>query len=124
MLRRIQDSDRILNRVMQTRARFEEVLSLSYQTGDALGGGYAGSEGLRRYALNLPYRYCRWLEAQATGEPIVVKMPKEAGGDEQVADWVGRIITRALFEARYENEINAVIGECCGRGLSFLAIGY
>lgn len=130
---RIQDSDRIVSRVMEGRKKFENVISLVYVCGDAIGGGGEDGEGLRRYALNLPYRYCRWLESEATGQPIVIKQPREAGagqkpgaaaGDEQTAEWVGRIITRALHEARYENEVNAVIGECCGRGISFLGIGY
>jgi hypothetical protein len=146
---RIQDADKVIGRVMSGRTQFEDVISLRYwlnnqQGGGAtdIGGGGADEDGLRVYALNLPYRYCRWLEAQATGEPIVIKQPRDSGagerqkvdpqtgqaivsaGDAQTAEWVGRIITRALYEARYENELNAVIGECCGRGISFLAIGY
>lgn len=121
---------------MRGRVKFENVLSLAYQLGwgrmGEIGGGGEEGSGLRAYALNLPYRYCRWLEAQATSEPIVVKQPRDAGanqkpgtpGDEQTAEFVGRIITRALYEARYENEMNGVIGEVCGRGISWLAIGY
>lgn len=132
-LRRIQASDGVVSRVMRTRVDFEQVLSLVYVCGDTVGGGYENAEGLRRYALNLPYRYCRWLEAQATGEPIVVKVPRDSSpgekpgattGDAQTGEYVARIITRALYEAQYEGEINAVIGECCGRGVSFLGIGY
>lgn len=148
ILDRLQRSEKVVGRVMEGRQKFEDVISLSYWldgggTKTETGGGGPEGEALRVYALNLPYRYCRWLEAQATGEPIVVKAPRDAGagqkkpvldpatgesipqpGDEQTAEWVERIITRALYEARYENEMNAVIGECCGRGISFLEIGY
>lgn len=138
ILDRLQRCERVVGRVMEGRQKFEDVISLRYWldgggTQTETGGGGPEGEALRVYALNLPYRYCRWLEAQATGEPIVIKQPREAGagqrpgaaaGDEQTAEWVARIITRALHEARYENEMNAVIGECCGRGISFLEIGY
>lgn len=126
-LRSLQRSDALLRGVFRGRYDYEEYLSLGYAE-----EGTGGSAGIvrRRYTTNYAYRYQRWLEAQATGEPLVVKMPTDAGatakapGEEQTAESVSRLAMRAWQEAHADEELNAVVAECCGRGVSFLVIGY
>lgn len=117
--------------LMRARSRNEEVLALRYQTGDVPGGGDEWSN-LREYALNLPYRYARWLESQATSKKMVVKVSRDAGpgqvqggpGDEELGMWRGIALRRVAYEAGFEREIKALIGEVLPRGTSVLQIGY
>lgn len=117
--------------VMRKRLRNEEVLSLAYRDGTMLGGG-DDADNLREYALNLPYRYVRWLESQATSKKMVVKVNRDAGegqhpggpADNATGMWQGITLCRVAYEAGFKREIRAVIGEVCPRGTSVIRIGY
>lgn len=120
--------------LMRGRLRNEEVLSLAYRDGEmtqTVGGG-GDTLNLRTNALNLPYRYVRWIEAQAVGKRLVVKVDRDAGegqrpggpGDNVTGKWVGITLGRAAYEAGFDRETRALIAEVIPRGTSVLRIGY
>lgn len=131
MIRRDMD---LKGELMRARLRNEEILSLSYHDGSMTStvGGVADAQGLRSNALNLPYRYVRWLEAQATSKQMVVKVNRDAGegqrpggpADATTGMWTGIALARIAYEAGFKREIKSVMGEVAPRGTSVLRIGY
>ncbi len=75
------DSD-IKGRLFRDRRRNEEILSLAYQDGTALGGDTEWAN-VRENALNLPYRWVRWFESQATSKKMIVKVNRDAGAGQR-----------------------------------------
>ncbi len=122
--------------LMRPRKRNEEILSLVYQgstdTSRSPMGGGDQWENLRNHALNLPYRYLRWFESQATSKKMVLKVDRNAGpgqipggpGDETTGMWVGEALTRISYDGGMERELKAVINEVVPRGTSVMEIGY
>lgn len=127
-IRRDMDAKDVLFR---TRRRNEEILSLKYREGGMIGGEGA-AKNLRENATNLPYRYVRWLEAQAVGKKMVVKVNRDAGegqvpsgpSDAQTGDWVARCLKRVAYEAGFKREMKAIIGDVSPRGCSVMRVGY
>ncbi len=121
--------------LMRKRRRNEEILALSYHdsgmTTSVVGGGN-DADNLRENALNLPYRYVRWLESQATSGKMVVKVNQDAGegqvqggpADSATGMWTGITLGRVAYEAGFNREIKAIIGEVLPRGTSVMQIGY
>lgn len=132
MIRRDMDLKGLLFRA---RRRNEEILSLVYRDGiltpTSIGGG-DDTANIRSNALNLPYRFVRWVESQATSKKMVVKVSRDAGagqrpggpGDETTGSWVGTALQRVAYVAGWDREMKAVIGEVLPRGTSVLRIGY
>ena len=128
------------NQLFRNRRRNEEVLSLVYQDGTSMGGGGASTsiggdadwKRIRENALNLPYRYVRWLESQATSKRMVVKVSRDAGAgqipggpsDDATGMWQGISLSRVATRAGYKREMKALIGEVAARGTSVMRIGY
>lgn len=123
--------------VFRNRLRNEEILSVIYQDGGLGGdsshmGGGPDWERIREDALNLPYRYVRWLESQAVSERLLVKVNRNAGagqvpggpGDEETGMWVGISLERVAEEGGIRRELRALISEVFARGTSVLRIGY
>lgn len=119
------------NKVFRKRRRNEEILALAYQDGTMLGGGDE-AENLCENAFNLPYRYVRWLESQATAKDMVVKVSRDAGegqlpggpSDAETGAWLGEALKRIAYEGGLKRELRAAVGEVAGRGTSVLKIGY
>ncbi len=129
MIRRDMD---VKESLFRNRRRYEEVLSLAYQDATAMGGSPRW-QNLRENALNLPYRYVRWLESQATSKTLIVKTDRGAGagqmggsgpGDEDSGEWVDRALERVAEIAGFRREMKAGIGEICPRGTTAFRIGY
>jgi hypothetical protein len=117
--------------LMRHRLRNEEILSLSYQEGGMVTGA-AEAELLKKNILNLPFRYVRWLESQATSKKMVVKVGRDAGegqrpggpADTATGMWLGIALQRVAYIAGFRREVRALIGEVCPRGTSVIRIGY
>lgn len=125
----------ITSTLMLPRLRNEEVLSLSYRDGNETNTQMASAdswENVRQNALNLPYRYLRWLESQATSKKMIVKVNRDAGAgqkkggpaDDETGMWLGIALERVAYEAGFHREMKALIGEVVPRGTSVLSIGY
>lgn len=118
-------------RVFEPRRRNEEILSLAYNDGTMMGGSREW-ERLKQHSFNLPYRYARWIEAQATSKKLVVKVSRDAGAgqrpggpsDAKTSPWVSKAIERVAYEAGFTRETRAVVGEMIPLGTSVIAIGY
>ncbi len=116
--------------LFEPRKRNEEILALDYVGTQPAADTVA--RNLRQNALNLPYRYVRWLESQATSKMLVVKVSRDAGegqrpggpGDNVTGQWVAAALKRAAYEGGLERELKAVIAEAVARGTSVLKIGY
>lgn len=117
--------------VFLPRRRNEEILSLAYNDGTMMGGS-EDSRKLRVHSLNLPYRWQRWIEAQATSKKLVVKVNRDAGAgqrpsgpsDAKVNPWVEEALERVAYEAGFTREMRAVLAEMSPRGTSVMGIGY
>jgi len=117
--------------LMRPRRRNEEVLSVAYQDPTMIGGDDP-QDNLRQYALNLPYRYNRWLISQATSKKFVVKVGRDAGpgqrpggpSDSDTGMWVGMALQKVAYIAGFKKETEDLISEIVPRGTSVLAIGY
>lgn len=117
--------------LFEPRKRNEEVLALSYNDPTRPGGG-GKVENLRENALNLPYRYVRWVESQATSKKMLVKVSRDAGAgqkqggpdDAAIGMWRGIALQRIAYKAGFVREIKAVIAEALARGVSVMEIGY
>lgn len=117
--------------LMRARKRNEEVLSIAYHDPTMLGGE-SGEDNLRQYALNLPYRYNRWIISQATSKKFVLKVGRDAGAgqrpggpsDSDTGMWVGTALTKVAYIAGFKKEAEDLITEIVPRGTSVMAIGY
>ena len=117
--------------LFKNRRRNEEILALSYQDGTTLGGA-TDWQNIRENSLNIPYRHNRWLEARATSKKMIVKVNRDAGegqrpggpADDKVGMWTGITLGRVAHIGGFRREMNAVIGEVEGRGVSVMKIGY
>lgn len=135
VLQTIRRSMDLIDDLMRRRLRNEQVLALSYQdthTARSRIGGSDEWENMRENALNLPYRYVRWVESQATSKKMIVKVDRDAGAsqrpggpaDTQTAMWLGITLGRVAYEAGFQRETKALIAEVLPRGTSVIAIGY
>jgi hypothetical protein len=117
--------------LMRPRRRNEEVLALAYHDPTMLGGADQ-YENLRQYALNLPYRYNRWLISMATSKKFVLKVGRDAGpgqrpggpSDADTGMWVGIALGKVAHIAGFKKEMSDLIGEMVPRGVSVMSIGY
>lgn len=124
------DSD-IKGRLFRDRRRNEEILSLAYQDGTALGGDIEW-RNVRENSLNLPYRWVRWFESQATSKKMIVKVNRDAGAgqrpggpaDNETGMWQGITLGRIAQEGGFRREMNNLIAEWAPRGTSVMKIGY
>lgn len=92
----------------------------------------------RRTSVNLSFRYMQRLTAEVTGQPLHVKMSRDAGagqsmmgeppgeaiGDEAVAEWVEIGVSRVLYEAGTQRETDACVVDLCAYGVTGSWIGY
>lgn len=92
----------------------------------------------RRTSVNLSFRYMQRLTAEVTGQPLHVKMSRDAGagqsaageapegaiGDEAVAEWVEIGVSRVLYEAGTQRETDASVVDLCAYGVTGAWIGY
>ena len=133
LLRVIRRDMDLKDEIFRRRVENERVLSLSYSHDDpATLGGDQDWKLVRENAFNLPYRWVRWFESQATSKKLVVKINRDAGagqmkggpGDETTHATVARALGRVAHEAGFRREMNAVIGEVAPRGTSVMRIGY
>jgi len=114
--------------VWETRDRFAMALGLRRDDGDQ-----------SRYAnVNLSFRYMQRLTAEVTGQPLHLKMNRDAGegqapvgeppegaiGDETVAEWVELGASRVLYEGGFQREADSVVVDLCAYGVSGAWIGY
>jgi len=117
--------------LFRARRRNEEVLSLAYQDPTKMGGEDRDAN-LRQYALNLPYRYNRWMISQATSKKFALKVGRDAGpgqrpggpADADTGMWVGMALTKVAYIAGFKKETEDLITEIVPRGTSVMAIGY
>jgi hypothetical protein len=117
--------------VMRNRRRNEEVLALAYHDPTMLGGADQ-YENMRSYALNLPWRYNRWLISQATSKKFVLKVGRDAGpgqkpggpSDSDTGMWVGMALGKVAVIGGFKKETSDLISEIVPRGTSVMTIGY
>lgn len=91
-----------------------------------------------RQPINLNYRYNQIVQTQATGEPVTIRIDRDAGpgqvepgipvqavpGDTDLSDSLETLGQRLLYETDSESETNGVISEITSYGVSCWGIGY
>lgn len=128
--------------VWSERERYAAALGLRGFGRSGLGesGQFASSAGGERRptGVNLSFRYMQRLTAEVTGQPLHVKMSRDAGagqsqagdpeqgaiGDESIAEWVEIGVSRVMYEAGTQRETDASVVDLCAYGVTGSWIGY
>lgn len=129
MLAGIRRSMDLTKVVFDRRRRNEEILELSYLDGLMTG---TDARSLEENALNLPYRYARWIQAQATSKEVIVDVGRDAGAgqvkggpaDDVTGKWQAIALRRAAMTGGFVRETDAMLAEMLPLGVSVIRVGF
>ena len=136
-LTRIQAFVRKFNEVRPQRERFAKALGLDWTLAASGVDRPDDPEYFGKHAVNLPFFYGQLLKAAASGEPPVIKYPREAGpgqtlsgipgpteSDAKLASWVEMFLTRIVHESGAVDEWADAIDDVLAWGPGVVAIGF
>ena len=119
-MRRKEAFDRLLNPIWEPRQKYRQALSLKCGNSSP----WADSQVGPKKRVNYSHRYLRWLTAQSMGEKPVIKSPRDAEGDEVLAEMVDLVLERVLDEGGALEEWRDTYADKCWLGCSTVWYGF
>lgn len=125
---RLKASGLMFDRVRREREEFERALALSDGVRDwtsyrNISEAYADSV-YGEQTVPLSFRYAVWLQSQVAGEAPVIKVPRNATGDETFAAMVNELLLRVWMESGSHREWKQAIFDVCGFGSTCVWYGF
>lgn len=125
---RLKASGLMFDRLRREREEFERALALSGGVRDwsayrNISEAYADSV-YGEQSVPLSFRYACWLQSQISGEPPVIRYPRNATGDETFAPVMEELLLRIWMESGSHREWRQTIFDLCGFGSSCVWYGF
>lgn len=118
----------MFDRVRREREEFERALALSDGVRDwtayrNISEAYADSV-YGEQTVPLSFRYAVWLQSQVAGDAPVIKVPRNATGDEHFAVMLNELLLRVWMESGSQREWKQAIFDVCGFGSTCVWYGF
>ena len=125
---RIKASRTMFTRVRRERRELENALALhdglhGWSDFGSISDALENSD-YHQQSVPLSFRFAVWLQAQTTGDPPVLKYPRDAAGDEMFATVMESLLLRVATEAGMFREWKGGIFDLCGFGSFCLWFGF